>query len=278
MITVNNMAFSYRKGQELFENMNLTLLPGGIYGLLGKNGAGKTTLLKLICGLSFPDEGSIKVGEYIPSKRDVGFLSDIFFVGEEIYIAERTPKEMEKYLAPFYPSFDSALFRELIKKLEVDYNGKFSQLSYGQKKKAMIAFAISCKTKYLFMDEPTNGLDIPSKALFRSIIASTYDENRITVISTHQVRDLQSLIDNVIILNDSQIQFNVSMDQVSEKLIFGHGSLIPEGEEPLYVGGGELGKSYILRNSNNSHSQVDLETLFNGFISDPELFTQILNG
>src|ERR1035437_3624153 len=90
--------------------------------------------------------------------------------------------------------------------------------SYGQKKKAMIAFAISCKTKYLFMDEPTNGLDIPSKALFRSIIASTYDENRITIISTHQVRDLQSLIDNVIILNDQQIQFNVSMDQVSEKL------------------------------------------------------------
>src|ERR1035437_7011019 len=228
MITVNKMAFSYRKGQELFENMNLTLLPGGIYGLLGKNGAGKTTLLKLICGLSFPDEGSIRVGDYTPSKRDVAFLSDIFFVREEIYIAERTPKEMEKYLAPFYPSFDGELFQGLIKKLEVDYTGKFQQLSYGQKKKAMIAFAISCKTKYLFMDEPTNGLDIPSKALFRSIIASTYDENRITIISTHQVRDLQSLIDNVIILNDQQIQFNVSMDQVSEKLIFGHGSLIPE--------------------------------------------------
>jgi ABC-2 type transport system ATP-binding protein len=277
MITVNNMAFSYRKGQELFENMNLTLLPGGIYGLLGKNGAGKTTLLKLICGLSFPDEGTIEVGDYTPSNRDVNFLSDIFFVGEEIYIAERTPKEMEKYLAPFYPSFDSDLFQEMIKKLEVDYTGKFSQLSYGQKKKAMIAFAISCKTKYLFMDEPTNGLDIPSKALFRSIIAATYDENRITIISTHQVRDLQSLIDNVIILNDQQIQFNVSMDQVSEKLIFGHGSLVPEGEEPLFIGGGELGKSYILRNNNNSQGQVDLETLFNGFISDPKIFNQILN-
>src|ERR1035437_3282458 len=228
MITVNNLAFSYRKGTELFRNMNLTLSPGSIYGLLGKNGAGKTTLLKLICGLSFPVEGTIKVGGYTPSKRDVAFLADIFFLTEEIYIAERTPAEMEKFLAPFYPSFDKALFQQLLFQLEVEYTSKFVQLSYGQKKKAMIAFAIACKTKYLFLDEPTNGLDIPSKALFRSIIASTYDENRITIISTHQVRDLQSLIDNVIILNDQQIQFNVSMDQVSEKLIFGHGSLIPE--------------------------------------------------
>ena len=277
MITVKNMAFSYRKSQELFQGMNLSLTPGGIYGLLGKNGAGKTTLLKLLCGLSFPTEGTIEVGGYTPSKRDVSFLADIFFLGEEIYVSERTPKEMEQFLAPFYLAFDKILFRELLKKLEVGYTDKLDQLSHGQKKKAMIAFAIACKTKYLFMDEPTNGLDIPSKGLFRSIIASTYDENRITIISTHQVRDLQSLIDRVIILNDHQIQFDVSLEKVSEKLTFGHGSIIPEGLEILYSGAGELGKSYILKNNSHTQGQVDLETLFNGFISDPQTFSQIIN-
>ena len=271
------MDFSYRKGQELFRDMNLSLLPGGIYGLLGKNGAGKTTLLKLICGLSFPIKGVIKIGEFTPSDREVSFLTDIFFLGEEIYIAERTPREMEIYLAPFYPSFDNELFKKLLLQLDVDYIDRLNQVSYGQKKKAMIAFGIACNTKYLFMDEPTNGLDIPSKALFRSIMASTYDEKRITVISTHQVRDLQSMIDSVIILNNRQIQFNITLDKVSEKLTFGHGSTIPEGVELLYSANGEMGKSYILKNDNHLPGMVDLETLFNGFISEPHAFNQILN-
>ena len=277
MISVNDLVFSYRKGTGLFRNMSLTLSPGSIYGLLGKNGAGKTTLLKLISGLSFPVEGTIDVGGFTPSRREVSFLADLFFLTEEIYIAQRTPKEMESYLAPFYPSFDKTLFQQLLNKLEVDYTGKLQQQSYGQMKKAMIAFAISCKTKYLFLDEPTNGLDIPSKALFRSIIASTYDENRVTVISTHQVRDLQSLIDRVIILNDHQIQLNISLDEVSEKLTFGHGNITPQGGDTIYSGSGELGKSYILKNNGTSQGQVDLETLFTGFISDPKTFQQILN-
>jgi ABC-2 type transport system ATP-binding protein len=277
MITVNDMTFSYRKGEELFQDMNLSLTPGRIYGLLGKNGAGKTTLLKLMSGLSFPLSGSIEVGGFTPSKRDVSFLADIFFLSEDIYVPERTAKEMADYIGPFYPAFDKTLFQQLLKTLEVEYTANLQQLSHGQKKKAMIAFAISCKTKYLFLDEPTNGLDIPSKGLFRSIIASTYDENRITIISTHQVRDLQSLIDRVIILNDRQIQFDVSLDKVAEKLTFGHGGIIPEGFEILYSEGSELGKSYIVKNNSNVQGQVDLETLFNGFISDPHSFNQILN-
>jgi ABC-2 type transport system ATP-binding protein len=277
MITINDLVFSYRKNTELFRDMNLTLSPGSIYGLLGKNGAGKTTLLNLICGLSFPKEGTIRVGEYTPSKRDVPFLADLFFLSEDIYIAARTPKEMEKYLAPFYPAFDNALFNKLLKQLDVEYRGKLLKMSYGQKKKVIIAFAIACNTKYLFMDEPTNGLDIPSKAIFRSIIASTYDENRVIVISTHQVRDLQSMIDRVIILNDRQIQFDVSLDKVSEKLTIGHGSTVPKGLEILYSGASEMGKSYIHKNIQQTPGQVDLEILFNGFISDPKSFSQILN-
>lgn len=277
MITIKDMAFSYGKGQELFRDMNLLLSPGSIYGLLGKNGVGKTTLLKLMSGLLFPSAGSIKVGGFTPSKRDATFLADVFFLSEDVYVSESTPKEMESYLAPFYPAFDNTLFQQLLDKFKVNYNGRLEKLSFGEKKKAMIAFAIACKTKYLFLDEPTNGLDIPSKGLFRSIIASTYEENRITVISTHQVRDLQSLIDSILILNNRQIQFDISLDKVSEKLTFGHGSLIPEGFEILYSERSEMGKSYILKNNSHMQGQVDLETLFNGFISAPQIFNQILN-
>ncbi|NWJ51169.1 MAG: ABC transporter ATP-binding protein [Bacteroidetes bacterium] len=271
------MTFSYRRGEDLFRNMSLSLVPGRIYGLLGKNGAGKTTLLKLISGLSTPLSGSIDVNGYKPSKREVAFLADIFFLSEEIYIPQRTPKEMEDYIAPFYPSFDIVLYRQLLDKLEVKYTGKLKQLSFGQKKKAMIAFAIACNTKYLFLDEPTNGLDIPSKALFRSIIASTYDENRVIIISTHQVRDLQSLIDRVIILNDQQIQLDASLDMVSERLTFGHGAIIPNENEIIYSEGSELGKSYIIKNNSHAQGLVDLETLFNGFVFDPKTFNQLLN-
>lgn len=271
------MTFSYRKGRDLFQNMSLSLVPGCIYGLLGKNGAGKTTLLKLISGLSFPKHGFIDVSGFTPSKRDVAFLRDIFFLSEDIYLPEDTPRELEDYIAPFYPAFDSELFQQLLEKLEVEYVANLLKLSYGQQKKAMIAFAIACNTKYLFLDEPTNGLDIPSKAILRSIIASTYDERRVIVISTHQVRDLQSLIDRIIILNEKQIQLDATIDTIAERLIFGHGSVVPEGEDVLYTSGGELGKNYILKNNFQTQGLVDIETLFNGFISDPITFSQILN-
>jgi len=165
----------------------------------------------------------------------------------------------------------------MLDSLDVGYGQKTGRLSYGQKKKVMIAFALACNTRYLFLDEPTNGLDIPSKATFRSMLASAFDEERIILISTHQVRDLQSLIDNILILDQGRILLNQSIEKVAEKLTFGHSSIPPAPAELIYAGNGELGQVYMAHNTQGEAGHVDLETLFNAAVSSPGKINSLFN-
>ncbi len=215
MITVTDLVFRYAKKVPLFEHFSLTLSPGHIYGLLGRNGAGKTTLLKLLCGLTFPLEGSINADGNQPGLRDPGFLQELFFLPEEVWLPAVSPAKLEKLHAPFYPAFDKSAFRSMLEQFDVGFDQKLAKLSYGEKKKVMIAFALACNTRYLLLDEPTNGLDIPSKATFRSMLAGAFDESRIILISTHQVRDLQNLIDSVLILDQGKIILNQPLDNAT---------------------------------------------------------------
>lgn len=213
MITIKDLTFWYSKQNKIFEKLNLELEAGHIYGLLGKNGAGKTTLLKLICGLSFPKSGTVAMDGLIPARRETGFLKDIFLVPEEISLPSLTPERFADLYGGFYPAFDLAQFREILGKLEVETVQKFTGMSHGQKRKAMIAFALAANTRYLFLDEPTNGMDIPSKAAFRSMLAASFFEEKTIILSTHMVRDLESMIDSVIILENHRIILNKSVDQ-----------------------------------------------------------------
>lgn len=213
MITIKDLTFWYSKQNKIFEKLNLELEAGHIYGLLGKNGAGKTTLLKLICGLSFPKSGTVAMDGLIPARRETGFLKDIFLVPEEISLPSLTPEKFADLYGGFYPAFDLAQFREILGKLEVETVQKFTGMSHGQKRKAMIAFALAANTRYLFLDEPTNGMDIPSKAAFRSMLAASFFEEKTIILSTHVVRDLESMIDSVIILENHRIILNQSVDQ-----------------------------------------------------------------
>jgi ABC-2 type transport system ATP-binding protein len=276
MIHVQNLTFWYSKKNFIFENLNLQLDPGHIYGLLGKNGVGKTTLLKLISGLSFPKSGSVHTGGAIPKEREPKFLSDIFFVPEEISLPSVNPMKFAKVYGSFYPGFDLPQYRELLKKFEVNEDLNLSIMSHGQRKKAMLSFALACNTKYLFLDEPTNGLDIPSKSIFRSLIASVFSEEKTIILSTHQVRDLQSLIDSVIVLENRKIVLNQSLEQVARKFSFGHSLLSPVPGEIVYSVNSELGETIMTLNLSNEPGQVDLETLFNACIEIPEKLSSVL--
>ena len=272
MITINELFFCYSKKKPLFEQLDLELKPGHINGLLGKNGAGKTTLLKLICGLCFPVEGSIRVGDHIPKDRKPLFLGDIFLLPEEVYLPASSPAKLESIQSVFYPGFDSSKFRKILYRFEVELKDKMGKLSYGQKKKVMIAFALACNTRCLLLDEPTNGLDIPSKASFRSILAGSFEEDRLIIISTHQVRDLQSLIDNILILDQGKIILDRSVEQIAEMFSFGHSSGALATADALYSGQGEMGQLFMTLNSSGIPGNVDLETLFNAAISLPGIF------
>src|SRR5690554_935775 len=220
MIYLKNIFHAYHKNRPVLSDINLEIKAGHIYGLLGENGAGKSTLLKAIAGMVFPQQGKVTVLGHRSSQRTPEFLSQLFFIPEEFTLP---PVKISKYLdtyAPFYKDFDRDLFYRLISDFDISENAYLYQLSFGQKKKVFIAFGLATQTRLLLMDEPTNGLDIPSKSQFRKIIASTLTENRCIIISTHQVRDLDNLIDELIILNNERITLSTSIDHICEQLTF----------------------------------------------------------
>ena len=268
MIQISNLDFGYSKKNLLFRNLNLNLEAGHIYGLLGKNGAGKSTLLKNICGVVFPLSGTCKVKNVESRKRLPSFLQDLFFIPEDIYLPD---VRIEKYLqttSSFYPQFNKQQFYSLLEEFEVATDRSLYKLSFGQQKKVMIAFGLATNTSLLIMDEPTNGLDIPSKVQFRKIIASTLTEERCVLISTHQVRDLESLIDTLVVIHNREIMLNSSLDRIAEKLTFKIGPA--EDLEVLFSESSAMGIHSITSNPSGRHSRVDMELLFSAIISNQQ--------
>ncbi len=267
MIQLNNIHFGYVKVRPIFKDLSFSLEPGHIYGLLGKNGAGKTTLLKIMSGLRFPDSGQAKILNEDACLRKVEVLQNVYFLQEEMFVPHLKINEFEKAYAPFYPNFSGEQFTEYLRELELEKeSGYMDKLSHGQKKKVLIAFALATNTKVLFMDEPTNGLDIPSKSTFRKLMASAINDSRLVVISTHQVRDLHSLIDMVAILDNGQMVLNASTYEITEKLLFDVDNAKSADGKVFYTEDTPRGVYQVKENVNHVDSSLDLELLFNASI------------
>lgn len=273
MIKLSNVSFAYNKNS-VFNDLSMELYPGSVYGLLGKNGAGKTTLLKLISGLLFAKTGNTSIDGFNPEQRDVNFLEQVFVLPEEFELPRMNIMKYASISGIFYPTFSSSDLEQHLKTLNVDPSQPLHKMSFGQKKKAYIAFALACNTRYLLMDEPTNGLDIPSKGEFRRLLSSIATLDRTIIISTHQVRDLDKLIDAVVILDDSNILLNASESKITNRLVFKH---IEPKDEPIYSERTIHGIWGICRNDNNIESEMDMELLFNAVVSNPELIKEIFN-
>ena len=268
MIEIKDLSFSYGKTPVL-KNITTTLEEGKIYGLLGENGVGKTTLLTLLCGLKKVGGGSITTDGEDPFDRTPSLLEKQYYLPDEVAPTPMTADGYAKERGRFWPLYDHEKFLHIMKEFENDPDKKMNQMSAGQLKKTYIAFALATGANYLFMDEPTNGLDIPSKAQFRSAIMShTADESTI-VISTHQVRDLENIIDPVIILDKQDVLLNASMEEITEKLYFDYGTTLMDGalfREQLP--GGFL---QVYPNYDGQESKVNVEALFNAVHSHKDL-------
>ena len=274
MITLKELSFSYSRKKEVLDRINLEVGSGHICGLLGKNGEGKTTLLNLLSGQIFPDQGSCLVLEEIPSERSARFLQQIFLLPEESSMPEVTAIEYIKMYAPFYPTFRDDICKACVESFEINLSDRLSKMSQGQRKKVAITLALAAHTPLLLMDEPTNGLDIPSKATFRRLVASLIDDNQTVIISTHQVRDLESLIDTVLILDQRQILLNKTLNEIGEKLYFG--PLLPE-EKALYSEPTPQGTIGVTARDGKEETAVSLELLFNAAITYPKEIQRIMN-
>ncbi len=264
MIDIKNFSFSYTKTQ-VFDNINLQFQKGAIYGLLGENGVGKTTLLKAISGLLKPTAGSCTVDEQVSFDRQPEFLQNIFLLPDEVPLPDSaTPEKFFNDLAPFYPKQSGEMLQHLAGELKVDINRKFKEMSFGQQKKSLLACAMALNTDYLLLDEPTNGLDIPSKADFRRILSERVGEEQTIIISTHQVKDVENLIDPIIIISNNSVLLDASVEKITDKLYFEYGG--QQRPDALYsemMPGGYLN---VLVNNGMGESQLNIEGLFNAVL------------
>ncbi len=274
MIKITDLDFFYGK-TKVFKNISLDFEKGNIYGLLGENGVGKTTLLKIICGLQRPDYGTCTVDEHTPSDRKPDFLENIFFLPEVVITPDTTPEKFAERIGAFYHKFDIDFFNQLAAEMEIDPKRKFATLSYGQQKKAFIAMAISLRTDYLLLDEPTNGLDIPSKALFRQIIARHCTDDTTIIISTHQVKDVENLIDPIVILDHDDILLKAGINEIADKLHFAYGT--EKADDALYTEMLPGGFLNVTLNTEGVESQVNIEGLFNAVMKNKKAIKELFN-
>jgi len=274
MIKISKIYYSYG-AKPCLENISLNLEEGKIYGLLGENGVGKTTLLTLLCGLKPVQSGAIKVDGSVPYKREPAFLASQFYLPDEVAAFEAKAITFAHDKGIFWPEYSEETFLEIMKIFEMDPQQKMNQMSAGQLKKTWISFALACKTKYLYLDEPTNGLDIPSKAQFRKAMMSYTREDSVIVISTHQVKDLENLIDPIIILDNQDVLLNASVEEITSKLYFDYGTTLnPDSLYSEQVPGGFI---QVYPNTTGEESKVNVEALFNTVHKHKELIKGIFS-
>ncbi|MCE5256873.1 MAG: ABC transporter ATP-binding protein [Spirochaetaceae bacterium] len=275
MVQFQRLTFGYGE-KPLFQNLDLTLEPGTVYGLLGLNGAGKTSLLKLATGALRAESGGISVFGSDPGRREAACLADIAFVPEDPWLPAIKPSVWLDRYAVFRPGFDRERFRALSNEFTLEADKLLSKYSYGQRKKFALAAAFASGARLLLLDEPTNGLDIPSKTQFRRVLASAVDPERVVVVSTHQVRDLESLIDPAVILHGGRVLFTLSSEEMSAKLASSHLSDIG-GPGIVYAEKDAVGWSALLA-SGDSNGSADLELVFNAAITAPDRLAAALRG
>ena len=269
MINVSQVSFSYgRKKSKVLDGFSMQLEKGAVYGLLGKNGTGKSTLLYLMAGLLRPQAGKVCYQGVDVTLRRPSTLQDMFLVPEEFALPNVSLKQYVKLNAPFYPNFSDELLRSCLRDFDMNEDIHLGELSMGQKKKAFMCFALATNTSLLMMDEPSNGLDIPSKSQFRKVIASGMTDDKAVIISTHQVRDIDSLLDHVLIMDGSELLLNESVASICEKLYFAEQGMNEPTDDALYVQPSVQGNSVILPNTYGEESKMNLEVLFNAMLSE----------
>ena len=278
MIDVNKVSFSYgRKKSKVLDGFSMQLAEGAVYGLLGKNGTGKSTLLYLMAGLLRPQSGQVLYKGAEVTKRYPNILQDMFLVPEEFALPSVSLKQYVKLNAPFYPNFSDELLRSCLRDFDMNEDIHLGELSMGQKKKAFMCFALATNTSLLMMDEPSNGLDIPSKSQFRKVIASGMTDDKAVIISTHQVRDIDSLLDHVLIMDGSELLLNESVASICEKLYFAEQGMNEPTDDALYVQPSVQGNSVILPNTYGEESKMNLEVLFNAMLAERVKMQQMFN-
>lgn len=276
MIAFKDVCFSYRRNVPVLSHLSLQIEPGTVCGLLGRNGVGKSTMLYLTAGLLRPRAGQVLCNGYIPSDRQVNFLNDIFIVPEEFDLPPISLNEYVRINSVFYPKFNMDLMHSILEIFALPADINLGALSLGQKKKAFLSFALACNTSILLLDEPTNGLDITAKRMFRAAITAAMTDDKTIIISTHQVYDVENILDHVVIADNNRILLNRPVIDIQTKLRFGYTQDPEQAKRALFsipMPGGFNVVEFL--DDPDRETEVNLETLFELTNSNPELINQL---
>lgn len=274
MITTNKLTFGYTSARPVLSNITLNLELGHIHGLLGCNGIGKTTLLKLMCGIMRPQSGEVRVGGVDPMKREVSTFQELMIIPEEFDLPNVTLEKFAQITSPLYPRFDIGQMRHYCEEFHVDPYEKLHSMSMGQRKKAYISFALACNVQTLLLDEPTNGLDIPSKSVFRRLLAGYVDDNRMVIISTHQVADVEQLLDSIVVLDEQGVALNATTTEICRRLKFGKAE---DEDKVIYSERTLQGDMAVMLNEHDEDSVLSIELLFNATTAKRNAIAAIFN-
>ena len=270
MIDIRDLTFGYRNGIDIFDNFSLQIEEPGIYGILGKNGTGKSTLLYLIMGLLFPSSGQVRIDGAAPDRRAPETMENMFIVPEEYNLPAIPLKKYIQALRPFYPRWSDEILHHTLDSFQMSADTHLGALSMGQKKKIYMSIALAANTRLLLMDEPTNGLDIPSKSQFRKAVSGSMDEGKTILISTHQVRDVELLLDHITIIDQSNLLLNAPMAKIGQRLQFVDTSIQNLPDDCIYKEQSLQGYAAIAPNHGDDESPVRLELLFNAVLTDAQ--------
>ena len=274
MITTHSLSFGYSSSHQVLTNISLSLDNGHIHGLLGCNGIGKTTLLKLICGIMRPQRGEVRVCGVDPFERNAEMMRELMIIPEEFDLPNISLERYAAVTSPFYPRFNKGQMLGYCQEFHVNPAERLHSMSMGQRKKAYLAFALACNVKILLLDEPTNGLDIPSKSAFRRILAGYVTDDRMVVISTHQVADVEQLLDSIVILDEQGVALNATTSEICRKLKFGRAT---EGDKVIYSERTIQGDMAVIFNEDDDETPLSIEFLFNATTANRGAITAIFN-
>ena len=269
MIQIQDLSYKYSGASEnVFDGLSLEFGEGRIYGLLGRNGVGKSTLLCLMSGLLMPRQGRIVINGQEPRLRQPSLLEEVCFVPDEFALPGISLSQYVKFYGRMYPRFSQEVFDDCLRDFEMTDVKRLGELSLGQKKRVMVSFALATRCSVLLMDEPTNGLDIPAKNLFRKLVARHMAEGQTIVVSTHQVHDVDALLDHIVIMGRASdaILLNASIADLQERYAFQYRSMSEPCDDALYFEPTPQGRAVVVANTTGEETTVNLELLFNAVV------------
>jgi len=202
-------------GKKVLNNINLDIKKGRIYGLLGPNDSGKTTLLRIISGLIKPSQGLLTIDSFEPSKVTKEFVS--YMPTENFFPSWMKVKDSINFYEDFYPDFDLEKCSYLLKEESINSDEKINILSTGMKEKLKVILTLSREASLFLLDEPFNGIDTMSKDSIKKIIKRISNKENTIIITSHLIDELETLLDDVIILNHGKIVLDSSVESLKKE-------------------------------------------------------------